>query len=128
MRRTKPPKRTHGNCAHYWPDPDALKGANGTKLHYGQCTCPVPPHFRQEYNTIFERDETDCSCFVPANSGATFKCHDCGKGTMTERIIPSYKTMIRKKTVVVRNAVMAICGTCGAYSVSAKELKRWGYT
>lgn len=49
--------KTCGTCKFYHIDED------GPVLHCGQCLCPVPPHFKQQYNTVFANDPTNCPCW-----------------------------------------------------------------
>jgi len=55
-------KEKHGQCVYFRPEDD--------NKQQGQCMCPVPPHFTQEYNTIFRTNPIDshypgfsCPCF-----------------------------------------------------------------
>jgi hypothetical protein len=53
------------------------------------------------------------------------KCPECGKGLITQKVVPKYYTKVKGKTCVVFNAQIATCDKCDFVGVSAKELKRW---
>lgn len=54
-----------------------------------------------------------------------FPCPTCGKGRMALEIIPSYSTRLGGIALIVEDARVSKCSSCGETSVSATELKRW---
>lgn len=54
-----------------------------------------------------------------------YKCQECGKGTVLEKIFPEYKTRLGGYPVIVHNARIGICDRCGAEHFNANETVRW---
>lgn len=54
-----------------------------------------------------------------------YKCEECGRGTVVEKLIPEYHTKIKGYPFVVKNAWIGVCNACGAEHFDARETERW---
>ncbi len=54
-----------------------------------------------------------------------YKCQECGRGTVEERVVPAYHTKIKGYPFIVRGARLGVCDSCGAEHFAALETERW---
>lgn len=54
-----------------------------------------------------------------------YKCQECGRGTVVEKVVPEYHTKVRGYPFTVKDARIGICSVCGAEHFAAQETDRW---
>ena len=54
-----------------------------------------------------------------------YKCQECGRGTVRSTNFAEYSTKIQGYPLLIRNATIGICDSCGAKHFDAQETLRW---
>jgi putative zinc finger/helix-turn-helix YgiT family protein len=54
-----------------------------------------------------------------------YKCPTCGKGTVSQVVLPAFDTKVEGHPFTVENAVIGICDSCKSKHFSSKEVQRW---
>ncbi len=54
-----------------------------------------------------------------------YKCQECGRGTVRSTNFADYSTKIQGYPLLIRNATIGICDSCGAKHFDAQETLRW---
>jgi DNA-binding transcriptional regulator YiaG len=52
-------------------------------------------------------------------------CPECHNGVIEQIVIPQHRTQLGGADLIVKDAVVARCNSCGFTAVAATELKRW---
>jgi len=55
----------------------------------------------------------------------SYRCQECGQGTVLEKIFPEYKTKVKGYPLIVENAQIGVCDHCGAEHFDPNETVRW---
>jgi len=54
-----------------------------------------------------------------------YKCQECGRGTVVEKVVPEYHTKVRGYPFTVKDARIGVCSVCGAEHFAVQETDRW---